>query len=251
MSDESAPSPDTREFIWSDEFDGSAGTPVNPRYWTHELGGSGWGNGELQYYTNSPANACLDGNGNLAIVARSDESGRYGPCRYTSARIITKAKFEFAYGEIEARIKIPRGRGIWPALWMLGANLPEVPWPLCGEIDVLENLGHDTRTIYGTVHGPGYSGQHGVSRSYVAASDLAADFHIYTVRWHTDSIRWYLDGHCCHTVTPDDLPGRRWVFDHPFFILVNLAVGGNWPGAPDESTTFPQTLLVDYVRVFT
>jgi len=244
----------SREVIWSDEFDGEADTPIDSRNWTHEVGGGGWGNDELQFYTESPRNVGLDGQGNLAIVARSEtpDDGRslYGGCWYTSARIITKGRFEFAYGEIETRIKLPRGKGVWSALWMLGGNLPEVPWPACGEIDVFENLGHDPRTIYGTVHGPGYSGQQGIGRSYTATDDLSAGFHIYAVEWHPDSIRWRLDGHCFSSITRGDLSGRPWVFDHPFFILLNVAVGGSWPGAPDSSTTFPQTLLVDYVRVY-
>jgi beta-glucanase (GH16 family) len=243
--DVNAAAPPSAGYVWSDEFDGDAGAPIDERHWTHELGGSGWGNNEVQCYTDSPRNSSLDGKGNLCITARQETSGRY-----SSARVITKGKFEFAYGKIEARAKLPKGRGMWPALWMLGANLPETPWPICGEIDVLENLGHDTRTVYGTVHGPGFSGRHGVSGRCFAAHDLAADFHIYAVHWDPGSIRWHLDDKCYHVVTPDDLPGRRWVYGHPFFILLNLAVGGDWPGAPDASTAFPQTLVVDYIRVY-
>ena len=179
-----------------------------------------------------------------AIVARREAS------EYTSARLITHGKAEFAYGRVEARMRLPRGRGIWPAFWMLGANLPGAPWPSCGEIDIVENLGHEPRIIHGTVHGPGYSGRHGVARSYEHPVDLADDFHVYGVRWERDRVAWSLDGRVYGALTAADLGGQPWVHDHPFFILLNLAVGGEWPGDPDESTAFPATLLVDYVRVY-
>jgi beta-glucanase (GH16 family) len=230
--------------LWSDEFDGPRGTAVDARYWTHELGGGGWGNRELQRYTDRPENAALDGNGNLAIVARR-EAGEH-----TSARLITHGKLELTYGRVEARMRLPRGRGIWPAFWMLGANLPATPWPGCGEIDIVENLGHEPRIIHGTVHGPGYSGRHGIARSYEHPVDLADDFHVYGVDWQRDRVSWLLDGRVYGVLTVADLGGHAWVHDHPFFILLNLAIGGDWPGDPDESTPFPATLLVDYVRVY-
>jgi beta-glucanase (GH16 family) len=232
------------ELVWSDEFDGPRGTPVDARYWTHELGGGGWGNRELQRYTDQPENAALDGNGNLAIVARREAD------EYTSARLITHGKVEFAHGRVEARMRLPRGRGVWPAFWMLGSNLGATPWPGCGEIDIVENLGHDSRTIHGTVHGPGYSGREGIARSHVHDVDLGEDFHVYGVDWEPDRVSWLLDGRVYGAVTVGDLDGRPWVHAHPFFILLNLAVGGEWPGDPDESTPFPATLLVDYVRVY-
>jgi beta-glucanase (GH16 family) len=237
-----------RTLVWADEFDGPAGAPPDPASWTAEAGGDGWGNGELQSYTGATANARLDGRGNLEIVARA-ESGRADGCRYSSARLVTQGKVEVGCGEIEARVRLPRGRGMWPAVWMLGADLPGVAWPGCGEIDVMENLGHDPFTVHGTVHGPGYSGRHGVSGSWVAAADLSAAFHVYAVRWRPDGIDWLLDGRRYHRVTPETVPGD-WVFDHPFFLLINLAVGGDWPGAPDAETRFPQSLLVDYLRVY-
>lgn len=230
--------------LWSDEFDGPRGTPVDARHWTHELGGDGWGNRELQRYTDRPANAALDGDGNLAIVARRDAG------EYTSARLVTHGKVELTYGRIEARMRLPRGRGIWPAFWMLGANLPGTPWPSCGEIDIVENLGHDPRTIYGTVHGPGYSGRNGIACSHEHDVDLANDFHVYGVEWQRERVAWSLDGRVYGELTAAGVGGRPWVLDHPLFILLNLAVGGEWPGAPDESTAFPATLLVDYVRVY-
>ena len=242
------------KIIWSDEFDGQAGTSINDEYWTHELGGSGWGNNELQYHTNLPENVSLDGNGNLAIVARVDNSGEYachyGLCRYTSARIITRGKVEFTYGRVESRIKVPRGQGVWPAFWMLGANFPQASWPVCGEIDIMENIGREPRTVHGTIHGPGYSGGEGIGRPKHIDKDFADDFHVYAVDWDPHIIRWYVDGDLYSELTPDDLRGNKWVFDHDFFILLNVAVGGYWPGNPDTTTEFPQTMLVDYVRVY-
>jgi beta-glucanase (GH16 family) len=240
--------------IWSDEFDGEAGTPINAEFWTHDTGGHGWGNNELEYYTDRVANASLDGSGHLAIVARQETlegyDCDYGPCQYTSARILSQAKVEFTYGRVEARIRIPRGQGIWPAFWMLGANLDRVSWPNCGEIDVMENIGREPRTVYGTIHGPGYSGTNGIGSSYHIDEDFADDFHVYTIVWEANVIRWYVDGELYNTVSADDLNGRAWVYDHDFFIILNVAVGGGWPGSPDETTEFPQTMLVDYVRVY-
>ena len=240
--------------IWSDEFEGEAGTPVDSSKWTHERGGSGWGNNERQFYTDLPENASLDGNGNLAIVARVDDTGsracHYGLCEYTSARLITENKFEFTYGRVEARIQIPRGQGIWPAFWMLGTNIRQIGWPASGEIDILENIGREPRTVHGTVHGPGYSGANGIGRPYSLDEDFADDFHVYAIDWDENAIRWYVDGNLYNTLTPDDLRGNDWVFDHDFFILLNVAVGGHWPGMPDDTTVFPQTMLVDYVRVY-
>jgi beta-glucanase (GH16 family) len=242
------------ELVWSDEFEGAAGTPINTDHWTAEIGGWGWGNNELEYYTDRTENVSLDGNGNLAIVAReenpADYNCHYGRCRYTSARIITKNKVEFTYGRIEARIQVPRGQGIWPAFWMLGGDIDQVGWPACGEIDILENVGFEPRTIHGTLHGPGYSGENSIGGSYSIDSDFADDFHIFAVEWEADEIRWYVDGVLYNTLTPEDLRGRQWVYDHDFFIILNVAVGGNWPGNPDETTQFPQTMLVDYVRVY-
>ena len=233
-----------RKLIWSDEFAGPRGAAVDARHWTHEVGGGGWGNRELQRYTGLPENAALDGNGNLAIVARRSAG------EYTSARLITQGKFEFTYGSVEARMRLPRGRGIWSAFWMLGANLPVCPWPNCGEIDIVESLGHDPHTTYGTLHGPGYAGRHGIARSYRHETDLTDDFHVFGVDWQPNRVRWSLDGVTHATLAASDLGDKPWVHDHPFFILLNVAVGGDWPGEPDASTPFPAALLVDYVRVY-
>lgn len=243
------------ELRWSDEFDGPSGTPVDSSKWVADIGGQGWGNNELEYYTDRVENAALDGDGNLAIVARKDESGdlrcHYGECDYTSARLVTRGKFEFTYGRVEARIRIPRGQGIWPAFWMLGTNLTSVGWPASGEIDILENIGKEPRTVHGTIHGPGYSGTHGIGSGISIEDDFADDFHVYAIDWDSDAIRWYMDGEMYFAITPGDLGGREWVFDHDFYLLLNVAVGGNWPGFPDSTTEFPQTMLVDYVRVYT
>ncbi|MDX2160275.1 MAG: family 16 glycosylhydrolase [bacterium] len=240
--------------IWSDEFDAAAGTPPNADYWTHEIGGSGWGNNEYEYYTERVENAAHDGQGHLAITAREERlpnaQCHYGACRYTSARLISRDKVEFTYGRVEARIRIPRGQGIWPAFWMLGGDILSVSWPRSGEIDVMENVGHELYTVHGTVHGPGYSGGEGIGASYTRDTPFSADFHIYAIEWDEDAIRWYVDGDIYHMLTPDDLGGDEWVFNKPFFLLLNVAVGGNWPGLPNDQTVFPQTMLVDYVRVY-
>jgi beta-glucanase (GH16 family) len=240
---------------WSDEFDGAAGSPADPATWQPETGGHGWGNQELQYYTDSNQNAALDGAGNLAIVVRRLDpelrAAHFGGCEYTSARIISKDRVAFRYGLLQARIRLPRGRGIWPALWMLGQNIDEVGWPQCGEIDVMENFGKDPTVVHGTVHGPGYSGDRGITASHDVGVSLADDFHLYSVLWEPGSIRWYLDQELYSTVTPGDLRGNPWVFDHAFFLVVNVAVGGTFSQPPDSSATFPQTMLIDHIRVYT
>jgi beta-glucanase (GH16 family) len=238
--------------IWSDEFDGAAGSPADPATWQPEVGGHGWGNEELQYYSDSSENAALDGAGNLAIVVRRVDRERrehFDGREYSSARLVTKDRAALAHGLVQARIRLPRGRGIWPAFWMLGQNIDEVGWPLCGEIDVMENFGKDPTVVHGTVHGPGYSGAAGITASFRAGPSLADDFHVYAVHREPDRIRWYLDGRLYATVTPDDLNGNPWVFDHEFYFLLNVAVGGTFSVDPDPSAAFPQAMLVDYIRV--
>ena len=240
---------------WSDEFTGAAGAGVDSSKWVADTGGQGWGNQERQYYTRG-ANAQLDGSGNLVITARvsTDSSRRcwYGVCGYTSARLKTKGRFEATYGRFEARIRVPRGQGIWPAFWMLGADIDEVGWPRSGEIDIMENIGREPRIVHGTVHGPGYSGANGIGGAYtLATGSFADDFHIFAVEWLPGQIRWLIDGSEYRRLTPAELPsGAAWVFNHPFFMLLNVAVGGAWPGDPDPSTVFPQQMLVDYVKVY-
>ncbi len=238
---------------WQDEFDAPAGTPLDRSRWKFDVGGSGWGNNERQYYTDSTRNVVHDGQGHLAITARrenpADLTCHYGRCEYTSGRILTADTFAQRYGRFEARLKIPKGQGIWPAFWMLGNDIGTNPWPHSGEIDIMENIGKEPHTVYGTVHGPGYSGGEGISRGRTIGQPLGDAFHTYAVEWSPDLIVWFLDGVEYSRITPADLGGDRWVFDHPFFLILNVAVGGNWPGYPDATTTFPQTMLVDYVRV--
>ncbi len=240
---------------WSDEFDGPAGSAPDPAKWTHETGGSGNGNHELQYYTDSTGNASLDGAGHLVITARKNTDPNLTcwngkPCQYTSARLNTARSFTQAYGHFEARIKIPRGQGMWPAFWMLGNDIGSVGWPNNGEIDIMENVGKEPGTVHGTIHGPGYSGANGLGAPYTlpGGKAFADDFHTYAVDWSPGAITWSVDGNAYETRTPADAGGHKWVFDHPFFIILNLAVGGDWPGGPDASTSFPQTMTVDYVR---
>jgi beta-glucanase (GH16 family) len=247
----------TWTLAWSDEFDGPAGAPVDGAKWAVDTGGTGWGNRERQYYTSGVENAALDGAGRLVITARAEgpDSPRrcwYGACRYTSARLETRGRFETTYGRFEARIRIPRGQGLWPAFWMLGADIGGIGWPASGEIDVMENIGREPAIVHGTMHGPGYSGDDGITGKYALPSTtFADDFHVFAVEWTPGQVRWLVDDREYHRTTPADLPGgARWVFDHPFFLLLNVAVGGAWPGDPDASTTFPQQMLVDYVRVY-
>ncbi len=251
------------ELLYEDDFDGAAGTPPDPAVWSAEIGdgtvGSapGWGNNELEYYSDDPENVALDGAGNLVLTARETAPNAglecyYGPCLYTSARLRTQDKLEFTYGRVEARMQLPQGQGVWPALWMLGVNFGEVGWPNSGEIDIMEHIGREPATVYGTVHGPGYSGASGVGGSFELAAGFADDFHTFALEWRPNKLQWYVDDEPFFTLTPDDVPaGSAWVFDQPFFLLLNLAVGGNWPGNPDETTSFPQALKVDYLRVYT
>jgi beta-glucanase (GH16 family) len=237
---------------WSDEFNTPAGTKPNPVYWGYDIGGGGWGVSQLQVYTNAAANAATDGQGNLAIVAIKDAQGNF-----TSARLKTQGKFEQAYGRFEMRAKISTGNGMWPAFWMLGNNFGATPWPDCGEIDIMEVRGTAPYTNLGSLHGPGYSGMHPLTGHYSLPDGgpaLSDDYHVYAIEWETNVVRFYVDDNLYETRTPADIPAdagasAHWVYDHPFFILINLAVGGRFPGPPD-GTTFPQTMLVDYVRVY-
>jgi len=244
--------------VWSDEFNGPAGAAPNPAVWTAEVGGNGWGNQELEFYTDRRENARLDVKGHLVIEARKEPfKGR----AYTSARLITKGTFAHAYGRFEARIRLPRGRGIWPAFWIMGDNIDQVDWPKCGELDILEVLGHEPGKVHGTIHGPGYSDEGdakgdddkgiGASWSLPNGGSFADDFHVFAIEWTRSpaAIRWFVDDTCYQTRTPADLHGATWLFNRPFFQLLNVAVGGDWPGAPDQATVFPQRMVVDWVRV--
>jgi beta-glucanase (GH16 family) len=230
--------PGTWSIVWQDEFEGPAGTPPDPTRWNHELGGWGWGNKELQYYTDSPENAAMDGAGNLIITARA-EMVETNP--YTSARLTTKGIFSRAYGRFEARMRLADGRGLWPAFWIMGDDIDEVGWPSCGEMDIVEQRGSALHTVSAALHGPlkvSEKRDEPISRDLTLQSNVAQDFHVYAVE-----LPYF-------QITPARRPNyARWVWDHPFFIIVNLAVGGLFPGNPDETTMFPATIAIDYVRV--
>ena len=257
-ADAAAEAPTQRwELVFEDDFEGPAGQPPDPRWWTHEVGGDGWGNQELQFYTGAPSAAALDGEGHLVITAAEGppEEGTwcwYGECRYTSARITTRDKVEVEYGRIEVRAKLPEGDGMWPAFWMLGADIDLRGWPNAGEIDVMEHIGREPQLVHGTVHGPTYSGGDSIGGSYRFGEGLPSeDFHTYAIEWEPDRIRWYVDDDHYGTLLPTLLPNPdRWVFDGPYFLILNLAVGGQWPGPPSEETVFPQTFTIDHVRVY-
>lgn len=232
--------------VMQEEFD-TNGAP-NPALWSYNIGtgNNGWGNNELQYYTDRPENIVVE-DGMLKITARRE---LYLGSSYTSARILTKGKLEQKYGRIEARIKLPWGKGLWPAFWMLGANIDEVGWPQCGEIDIMEYLGNQPTKVLGTVHGPGYSGADSFGKTYTLPNDrFDNDFHIFGIEWGENYINYYVDNVLYNQITPADVEGE-WVFNQPFYIILNMAVGGNLPGSPNADTSFPQTMLVDYIRVY-
>ena len=234
--------------VWSDEFNQPDGSAPAPAKWRYDTGGLGWGNKELEYYTLRTNNSRIEG-GKLVIEARREEfDGRH----YTSARLLTLGKAAWTYGLVEARIKVPHGQGMWPAFWMLGTNIASAAWPACGEVDIMENIGKEPGTVHGTAHGPGYSGLGiGGSLTLPGGAAVADDFHVFAVECEPDRITWLMDSRPYFTLTPTNLPAKgAWVFNQPKFLLLNLAVGGNWPGDPDVSSTFPQKMLVDYVRVY-
>ena len=244
------------QLVWSDEFEGLAGTVPDPAFWNVETGNrekNGWGNHEGQYYTQSPENACLDGQGCLVIAAREvpeDERGGLprwdgGDCRYTSARLSTRGKVEFTYGKAEARLTLPHGVGLWPAFWSLAEGL----WPESGEIDIMEWIGRTPDTLYATVHGPGYSGATGPQGKRPLLSP--SEPHTFALIKRPYELVWQLDGADYHRLTPADLPDAgEWVFERPYHLLLNFAVGGDWPGPPSEDISFPQTLTADFVRLW-
>ncbi len=232
---------------WADEFNGAAGSLPDPAKWTYDLGtNNGWGNNELEAYTNNPLNVHLDGAGHLVIHVERNGSS------YTSARLKTQGLFSARYGKVEARIRVPFGQGIWPAFWMLGTNITTAGWPACGEIDIMENIGREPSINHGSIHGPGYSGGNAVSGLFTlpGGAKFSDDYHVFAIEWAARTITFSVDGTAYKTVTPSSLPGSAaWVFDNPFFLILNVAVGGNFPGNPDSTTQFPQEMLVDYVRV--
>jgi len=250
------PPPSGWTLVWSDEFNGANGSAPDSTKWTYDTGGKGWGNNELECYTNQLQNAQVQG-GNLVITAMqgsvtcSDGTSN----NYTSARIKTQGLFSQAYGRFEARIKIPQGQGMWPAFWMLGNNITSVGWPTCGEIDIMENIGREPGTVHGSLHGPSTTSRTSdatAAFSLPAGQNFADDFHVYAVEWQPGTISFFVDSNLYETVTQSQWPtGGTWVFDHTFFIILNVAVGGTWPGSPGNTTQFLQQMLVDYVRVYT
>ncbi|MCX7987013.1 MAG: family 16 glycosylhydrolase, partial [Bacteroidales bacterium] len=225
--------------LWSDEFNG---TSLNTAFWTYEIGGGGWGNNELQYYRDGTANTTVSG-GTLKIIAKRESYGGY---QYTSARIKTQGKYSVQYGNIQARLRVPMGQGLWPAFWMLGANFSSVGWPACGEIDIMEHVNSEN-TVHGTIHWNGPSGY----ASYTGStSTTPQNWHVYSINWSSNNIRWYVDGVQYHVANIQNNINSTEEFHRPFFFILNLAVGGNWPGAPNASTPFPATYEIDYVRVY-
>ncbi|MFY9723935.1 MAG: glycoside hydrolase family 16 protein, partial [Bryobacteraceae bacterium] len=257
------------QLVWSDEFNGAAGTPPNPANWNYDLGGGGWGNGEAETYTSSPNNVFQDGNGNLVIRAIRDANGNY-----TSARLQTgspgasthTADQSWTYGLVEARIKLPFAHAVWPAFWMLGENIGTIGWPWCGEVDIMENFGtynnvNDASTNNGTAHGPTTPVGSGNYNDYSAGGQYTLplgetvydDYHVYAIQWSQDSVAFYVDGALYYTATPDKVPPGYWEFNNPFYLLLNVAIGGptTFLGTPDPNAPFPnQDMLVDYVRVY-
>jgi beta-glucanase (GH16 family) len=237
--------------VAEDNFDVD-GAP-NPDIWSFEIGDGtaqgipGWGNNELQFYTDREENVKVE-NGLLLITARQEQFNGAG---YTSARLITKGKLETQFGRVEARIRLPYGQGMWPAFWMLGDdnNGTEI-WPNIGEIDIMENRGQEPTKIVGSVHGPGYSGGNAVSKDYELENDrFDTGFHVFGIEWGPNYVNYYVDDVLYNQITPKDVPGE-WVFNRPFYIILNLAVGGDFVGSPNAQTVFPQTMLVDYVRIY-
>jgi len=234
------------QLVWQDEFDGPAGQLPDAKNWRFDIG-TDWGNQQLEFDTDRAENVSLDGNGNLAIIARRES---FAGSAFTSGRITTKGLFEQAYGRFEARIKMPWGPGIWPAFWLLGGNIDEVSWPQCGEIDIMEFRGQETNLIHGSIHGPNYSGGEALTKSYgLSDNRFDKDFFIYAVEWTEDYIDFFVNDDHYQRINREDVPGE-WVYDHPFYIILNVAVGGNYVGFPTDETPFPQSMLVDYVRVY-
>jgi beta-glucanase (GH16 family) len=262
LKENRAPDPGSKgwKLAWADEFNDAKGTPPNPANWSYELGDTtpdgknGWGNEERQYYTDDPKNAATDGDGNLVIkLTEADGSQEcyYGPCEYESARLITQHKAEFAYGRVESRLRVPTGgSGLWPAFWSLGTDITYNPWPGAGEIDYMEYVSRLPNEIFGTIHGPGYAGgdSFGGIKDFGKRVDL--DYHTFAVEWEPKEIRWYVDGDLYHQADPTDIAPNEWVFEKPFFMLLNFAIGGNFGGAIDPTNTYPQEYLVDYVRLY-
>ena len=251
------PPPAQWTLVWSDEFDGAAGTGVDDTRWTHDIGDGcaagicGWGNQEKEYYTSATENIALNGAGQLAITARTAPQGLtcyYGACRYTSAKIHTRGKMSAAPGRVEARIKLPAGQGLWPAFWMLGSGFPTTPWPQCGELDIMEFRGSQPSMMSSAIHGPGYSGATPFAH---AQSMMSAEYHVFSVIWDANNVQFFVDNAVHYTVARSELETRgASVLGNSYFVILNLAVGGHFDGDPASDAIFPATMLLDYVRVY-
>jgi beta-glucanase (GH16 family) len=244
--------PEGYQLVWQDEFDGDT---LDLENWQYEIGGWGFGNGEAQFYNDRPENVRVE-NGLLVIEARFE---KYQDSYYTSGKIFSQDLQEFQYGYIEARTKVPSGAGLWPAVWMLGSDYEaqfdedgvySSNWPDVGEIDIMEYIGREPDLVFGTAHGPGYSGALGIGRWNRQDYPIADEFHTYAIDWNYEGITWYYDGEEYFTLARDGVGEREWVFDNPFYLILNLAVGGNFPGPPGLDTEFPANYYVDYVRVY-
>lgn len=239
------------QLSWSDEFNGAAGDLPDATKWAYDIGtgNNGWGNNELEYYTSRPQNISMDGEGNLVITAIKES---YQGASYTSARIKTKGLMEQKYGRFEARLKTPYGQGLWPAFWMLGNDSDEVSWPQCGEIDIMELRGQAPNVTLSTLHGPGFSGANAISgTNTLINSRYDNQFHVFAVEWDENKIDFYVDDYLFKRFEKSEVEAKgEWVYDHPFYLLLNVAVGGNFVGAPSQFTPFPQKMTIDYVRVY-
>ncbi len=233
--------------VWSDEFN-YKGLPDSAK-WAYDVGGNGWGNNEAQYYTKADTNNAVVGNGILSIIARKE---KHENKEYTSARMVTNGKKDWRFGRVEISAKLPKGRGTWPAGWMLGSNINTVGWPQCGEIDILEHVGYDPDTIVGSIHSTSYNHMKGTQKTKrIFIKNPYTEFHVYACEWDTNNMVFSLDGIPYLTVPNEHKTEKEWPFNNPMYILLNVAIGGNWGGKNgiDESI-FPVKMEVDYVRVF-
>ena len=236
----------TYQLVWSDEFD--TGTMPDTSKWSYDTGGNGWGNNELEYYTNArPENARVAG-GNLIIEARKES---FGGKNYTSARLLTKNKAQWTYGKFEIRARLPKGKGTWPAIWALAATNP-LNWPDDGELDIMEEVGYAPNIIYGTAHNKLYNGANGKQKGgNVLIKDAQDSFHVYSMEWTGSQVSWLVDGNVYFTYNNPNLGTDSWPYLKDFFLILNVAIGGNWGGAQGvDDSVFPQSMLVDYVRVY-
>lgn len=244
---------------WSDEFNGTVGAPPDAAHWAYDTGDNGWGNNELENYVRDTEHAHIaadpDASGGKALQILITRKGP-GVARgnFESARLLTRGKFAFQYGYIEARVRMPYGQGLWPAFWLLGANLsdPGVGWPNCGEMDIMESKGSKPGWNASSLHGPGYSGAGCLTGAYTlpAGQEFKDKYHIFGLLWKRDFVQFSVDGIPFETRTPADIPGKTWAYNHPFFVILNAAVGGDFTGSPNAATVFPQKMLVDYIRVY-